>query len=112
MDPTTDTYKTDATSLTCTQTYYYMSSPSSYFDKNFYSMVFRADNTFWLASRFVAIDSNLSRAGFGLRTIESGDVHCRVYGNDLAGTSLAYSDGGSSQYPGRVTPVVSFGSGI
>jgi len=112
MDPTTDTYKTDATSLTCTQTFYYMNSPSSYLDKNFYDMVFRADNTFWLASRFVAIDSNLSRAGFGLRTIESGDVHCRVYGSDLAGTSLAYSDGGSSQYPGCVAPVVSFGSGI
>ena len=46
MATTTDTYKTDATNLTCTQTYYYMSSPSSYFDKNFYSMVFRADNTF------------------------------------------------------------------
>ena len=112
MAATTDTYKTDATNLTCTQTYYYMSSPSSYFDKNFYSMVFRADSTFWLASRFVVIDSNLSRAGFGLRTISSSGVHHLEYGNDLAGTSLAYSDGGSSQYAGRVTPVVSFNSGI
>ena len=112
MATTTDTYKTDATNLTCTQTYYYMSSPSSYFDKNFYDMVFRAKNTFWLASRFIYCDSDSSGAGFGLHNIDTGGNHCYEYGSNLTGIKLFYSNGSSSQYTGCVAPVVSFGSGI
>lgn len=112
MDPTTDTYKTDATSLTCTQTFYYMNSPSSYLDKNFYDMVFRAKETFWITSRFIYCDSDSSRAGFGLHNINTGGTHCYEYGSNLTGINLFYSNGSSSQFVGRVTPVVSFGSGI
>ena len=65
---TTDTSKTDATSLTCTQTYYnFYQIPSSFFDDtNFHSMIFGTGTYFWLASRYVSCNSNASFARFGL----------------------------------------------
>ena len=70
---TTDTSKTDATSLTCTQTYYrFDSTSSSYFDDtNFYSMIFRTGRSFWLASRCVGCYSDYSGARFSLRKVSS-----------------------------------------
>ena len=78
---TTDTLKTDATSLTCTQTWYCFDSvPSSYFDdSNFYGMIFGTETAFWLASRCVDCYSNNTVALFGL---------FYVYGSLLNGDSL------------------------
>ena len=102
---TTDTSKTDATSLTCTQTYYeFSNTPSSYFDdSNFYNMIFGAEAGCWLASRYVSCYSYYSDALFGL---------LRVLGSDLNGDTLFYSDGNSSYGNYRLAPVVSLGSGI
>ena len=101
---TIDTSKTDATSLTCTQTYYHMSSPSSYFnDSNFYSMIFGTGTNFWLASRCVNCDSKYSYADFGLR---------RVYRSVLNGNYLFYSFGSSNNDLNRLASAVSLGSGI
>ena len=101
---TTDTSKTDATSLTCTQTYYYMSSPSSYFDdSNFYNMIFGTGTYFWLASRYVGCSSNNSNAIFGLRTVSS---------SYLSGNGMFNSSGNSYNNNDRLAPVVSLGSGI
>ena len=102
--PTADTSKTASTTLTCTQTYYYMSSQSSYFDdSNFYRMIFGIGKVFWLASRYVYCDSSYSYVGFGLRFVS--------YSN-LFGYSLFYSNGGSYSYNYRLAPVVSLSSGI
>jgi len=102
---TTDTSKTDATTLTCTQTsYYFGSTPSSYFDDtNFYSMIFGTETYFWLASRCVYCSSSKSYAFFEL---------CYVGCSDLDGDSLFFSDGGSLSRSYRLAPVVSLGSGI
>ena len=92
------------TNLTCTQTFYYFYTPSSYFDdSNFYSMIFKTGTYFWLASRHVYFDSNSSYAVFGLRFVFSSTLH---------GTYLFYSDGRNSSYSYRLAPVVSLGSGI
>ena len=67
---TTDTSKTASTTLTCTQTDYYMDSPSSYFDdSNFYNMIFGTGTWFWLASRYVDCYPDYSCASFGLRYV-------------------------------------------
>ena len=102
---TTDTSKTDATSLTCTQTYYYFSNtPSSYFDDtNFHSMIFKTGTYFWLASRYVSCISNDSYAGFGLRLVNN---------STLNGHYLFFSDGNSYYDNYRLASVVSLGSGI
>ena len=101
---TTDTSKTDATSLTCIQTFYYMSSPSSYFDdSNFYNMIFGTGTEFWLASRCVYCDSSDSSAYFALR---------RVSNSGLYGNSLFYSDGYINLGINCLASVVSLGSGI
>ncbi len=102
---TTDTSKTDATSLTCTQTNYsFSNTPSSYFDDtNFHSMIFGTGTYFWLASRYVGCDSNGSGANFGLR---------RVINSNLNGNYLFYSNGNSHSGNNRLAPVVSLGSGI
>ena len=102
---TTDTSKTASTTLTCTQTYYYMSSPSSYFDdSNFYSMIFGTGKIFWLASRCVDCSSSGSHVNFCLRF---------VYNSNLRGISLFYSNGNSYNDGNRcLAPVVSLGSGI
>ena len=101
---TTDTSKTDATSLTCTQTYYYKSSLSSYFDDtNFYNMIFGTGTNFWLASRYVDCNSGTSYAGFGFHIVNY---------SDLNGDNLFYSDGYSHSRNFRLAPVVSLDSGI
>ena len=104
--PTTDTSKTDATTLTCTQTYYYFSStPSSYFDDtNFYNMVLKTGTNFWIASRYVDCASNYSTSYFGL---------CYVSDSSLGGYDLFYS--GNRYYYDHdscVAPVVTFNSAI
>ena len=92
--------------LTCTQTYYGMSSPSSYFDdSNFYNMIFvtRIGTVFWLASRYVNCNSGNSCANFGLRRVNNGN---------LEGDNLFLSSGDSYSGTNRLAPVVSLGSGI
>ena len=92
--------------LTCTQTYYGMSSPSSYFDdSNFYNMIFvtRIGTAFWLASRCVNCYSSNSDANFGLRRVNNGN---------LEGDNLFLSSGDSYSGTNRLAPVVSLGSGI
>ena len=102
---TTDTSKTDATSLTCTQTNYsFSNTPSSYFDDtNFHSMIFGTGTYFWLASRYVNCYSNYSYANFGLRYVGNSNL----YGNNLFN-----SFGSSYNCNLRLAPVVSLGSGI
>ena len=105
MDPMTDTYKTDATTLTCTQTYYNFDNiPSSYFDDtNFHSMIFGTGTTLWLASRYVDCHSSFSYANFGLRIVNN---------SGLSGQDLFYSNGYSKSYYYGLVPVVSLGSGV
>ena len=89
------------TNLTCTKTYYNMSSPSSYFDdSNFYSMIFGTGTYFWLASRCVDCLSYSSIAYFGLRYVSS---------SYLDGNHLFYLSG---NFDYRLGPVVSLGSGV
>ena len=104
LPETSETTGPSKTNLTCTQTYYYMSSPSSYFDdSNFYNMIFKTGTYFWLASRYVNCYSNYSYAGFGLRSVNSGD---------LGGDDLFHSRGDSGGTNNRLASVVSLGSGI
>ena len=104
LPETSETTGPSKTNLTCTQTYYYMSSPSSYFDDtNFYNMIFGTGTYFWLASRYVDCHSNILSAGFGLRYVSSSNLS----GYDLFGSN-GYS--GSNNY--RLASVVSLGSGI
>ena len=92
------------TTLTCTHTFYYMSSPSSYFDdSNFYNMIFGTGTYFWLASRYVTCNSSNSNALFGLRF---------VILSDLDGFYLFTSDGTNNNYDNCLAPVVSLGSGV
>ena len=102
---TTDTSKTDSTSLTCTQTiYFFVSTPSSYFDDtNFHSMIFGTGTTFWLASRCVNCLSIISSAYFGLHFVNNSTLY---------GYYLFDSYGGSNDCSSRLAPVVSLGSGI
>ena len=101
---TQDTSKTDATTLTCTQTYWGGSQSSSYYDDaNFYNMIFGTGANFWLASRYVGCNSNDSYAHFGLRYVTR---------SNLGGNDLFDSDGGSYFGSNCFAPVVSLGSGI
>ena len=102
---TTDTSKADATSLTCTQTYYqFYSTPSSYFDDtNFHSMIFGTGTYFWLASRYVDCYSSNSYASFGLRIVISSYLN----GNNLFSSGVYDYDRYSC-----LAPVVSLGSGV
>ena len=103
-EATTDTSKTDATSLTCTQTYYGGQQSSSYFDdSNFYNMIFGTGTNFWFASRYVDYDSSDSYATFGLRFVSNGR---------LGGIELFRSNGNSYSYYAHLAPVVSLGSGV
>ena len=73
LPETSETTGPSKTNLTCTQTYYNMSSPSSYFDdSNFYNMIFGARTNFWLASRSVycRLSTYYSYATFGLRDVD------------------------------------------
>ena len=104
LPETSETTGPSKTYLTCTQTYYYMSSPSSYFDdSSFYNMIFGTGTYFWLASRCVNRNSNYSGVFFGLRSVDD---------SSLDGYAPFHSVGsnGSSDY--RLAPVVSLGSGI
>ena len=104
LPETSETTGPSKTNLTCTQTYYYMSSPSSYFDdSNFYNMIFGTGTYFWLASRHVLCYSSLSYARFGLSLVSS---------SSLRGSSLFDSDGSNYYANACVAPVVSLGSGI
>ena len=101
---TTDTSKTATTTLTCTQTYYEMSSPSSYFDdSNFYNMIFGTGTIFWLASRCVGYNSSGSYTFFGLRRVTNSDldINCLYNTVDI-----------NSNNDGLLAPVISLGSGI
>ena len=104
LPETSKTTGPSKTNLTCTQTYYYMSSPSSYFDdSNFYNMIFGTGTNFWLASRYVNCNSSDSYAYFGLRFVNS---------SYLIGINLFYSNGSSDYNRNRLAPVVSLSSGI
>ena len=103
---TTDTSKSDATTLTCTQTRYEMFSPSSYFDdSNFYNMIFGTETSFWLASRCVTCHSNSASAYFGLSLVNR---------SSLRSSSLLCSNGSGYSYSefNCLAPVVSLGSGV
>ncbi len=86
--------------LTCTQTYYYLSSPACK-DKNFYDMIFKTGTAYWLASRFVYCTS--SYATFGLRGVSGSSF--AYYSRDLFYTSGGY--GSNSNF---LRPVVSLGA--
>ena len=102
LPETSETTGPSKANLTCTQTYYYMNRPSSYFDDtNFCSMIFGTGKNFWLASRYVNCNSNNSNARFGLRV---------VILSSLDGFNLFYSDG--MYYSYCLLPVVSLSSGI
>ena len=107
LPETSETTGPSKTNLTCTQTYYNMSSPSSYFDdSNFYNMIFGTGTYFWLASREVSCNSSYSYAYFGLRFVGNGY---------LDGSGLFNSSGNSGNRYGsisRLAPVVSLSSGI
>ena len=62
-----ETIKTDATNLTCTQTGYHIMLYTD--DFNFFDMLINRRAYFWLASRYVDFDESYSSASFGLRTI-------------------------------------------
>ena len=102
--PTKDTSKTDATTLTCTETLWGGIHPSLYYDDaNFYNMIFRTGTNFWLASRGVSCHSNNSFAYFGLNFVGSSYL-----GNE----SFFYSNGLNTYGDHRLAPVVSLGSGV
>ena len=104
LPETSETTGPSKTNLTCTQTYYYMYSPSSYFDdSNFYNMIFGTGRGFWLASRYVSCYSSNSYAGFGLRFVNS---------SILGGHDLFISRGYNGKYGNRLAPVVSLCSGV
>ena len=100
----TDTSKTDATTLICTQTFFGGSQLSSYYDnKNFYNMVFGTGTNFWLASRCVRCNSSISYAIFGLGAV----------GDSNLGSGYLFNSYGTSLYSrNRLASVVSLGSGV
>ena len=103
LPETSETTGPSKTNLTCTKTYYNMSSPSSYFDdSNFYNMIFGTRTFFWLASRYVYCFYNDSYAIFGLR----------YAGRSLDGCNLFDSSGRSYRNDLCLAPVVSLGFGI
>ena len=102
--PTTETIKTDATTLTCTQTFFGGSQSSSYYDDtNFYNMIFGTGTVFWLASRFVHCFTSNSYAEFGLYL---------VIRSDFCSNGLFSSNGNRYRENYCLAPVVSLGSGI
>ena len=89
--------------LMTTQTsYYWSSTPASYFDnETFRNMIFRTETSYWLASRYVKCIS--SRAGFGLRYVKSAS---------LSVDDLFYSNNSSHINYHSLCPVVSLKSNI
>ena len=104
LPETSETTGPSKTNLTCTQTYYSMSSPSSYFDdSNFYSMIFGTGTEFWLASRYVDCNSSNSNANFGLRYVNYSGLY---------GSIMFDSNGNYNNSSRRLASVVSLGSGV
>ena len=102
---TSETTGPSKTNLTCTQTFYYFNTSSSYFDdSNFYSMIFGTGTYFWLASRYVDCYSNNSFAYFGLRHVGDSSY--------LSGYDLFNSNGSSNSDSNCLASVVSLGSGV
>ena len=101
---TKDTSKTDATTLTCTQTFWLGSGLSSYFDDtNFYNMIFGTGTYFWLASRYVDCSSYIPYAPFGLYYVNR---------SSFSANNLFFSNGDIYQSNSRLAPVVSLSSGV
>ena len=100
--PTTEDASTANDGLTVTQTYYYMSSPSAYFDnQEFYNMIFGTDLYYWLASRCANCDSPFAR--FGLSCVGK---------SNLDANGMFDSNGNTINNRCRFRPVVSLGSDI
>ena len=99
---TTEDSSTAEGGLTVTQTYYYMSSLSSYFDdQEFYDLIFNTGSYYWLASRYATCSSPY--ANFGLRYVSD---------SDLSGNGMFSSIGYTGSYDRYLRPVVSLGSDI
>lgn len=96
-------YTSASGNLNTTQTFYrFNNTPSSYFQNEiFHNMIFGTGTYYWLASRDVMCNSNY--AGFGLRI---------VYGADLGGSDLFYSNGNPGRTDRYLRPVVSLESGV
>ena len=104
--PWMESWNSEATTLTCTQTDYpmFMANASSYFDDtNFYSMIFKTGTNFYLASRYVSCNSNLSYANFGLRYVHNSYLYSFGF---FSSSNVSYT---SNFY---LAPVVSLESGI
>ena len=100
--PTTEDASTANDGLTVTQTYYYMSSPSAYFDnQEFYNMIFGTDLYYWLASRCANCDSPFAR--FGLSCVGK---------SNLDANGMFDSNGNTINNRCRFRPVVSLGADI
>ncbi len=100
--PTSDT-STLADSLTVTQTFYYFKTTpaNSCFDNSIlYDMVFNPSTQYFLASRFSSC-FDLS-ASFGLFRVNNGNLSAAYIFSSGSGTSA----GNSSNYSGRLRPVV------
>ncbi len=86
--------------LTCTQTYYYLSSPACK-SRNFYDMIFSSDASYYLASRGVCFISDW--ACFGLRVVDKDNLDgCHMFTSDTDAICHSY----------YLRPVVSLGPDI
>ena len=104
VEDTSDTRLVKASSsnpVTVTQTFYYDSGPSNYFENKSAYNVLLNRNSFWLASRCVNLGS--SSCYFYVRCAYSGNV---------GGGYLFYSNGGADSIDIGVVPVVSLESDI
>lgn len=92
-------------SLTCTQTHYYFSNPSSiyYKNENFYNMLFKNGRDYWIASRYVDCNSGWTDAYFGFFWIKP----------NYLSQNLLFRSNGIIDYGNHcLAPVVSFNSKI
>ena len=97
-EPTTDNTSGTGNPLTVTQTYYNISINSTNYGDAY--KVLSNSTWYWVASRYVAADSDY--AGFGLR-----------YANtNTGGNNMFYSNGNTYYYYDRLRPVVSLSSSI
>ena len=95
---------TNANVLTVTNTLWYGTQTSSYFnDDNFFKLIYESGTTYWLASRYAYC--NQEAAGFGIRA---------VGGNSLGNSGLdLFSSFGYSQAGSRcLAPVIIFNSTV
>lgn len=97
---TTETYLQASRSLTVTETYYDRDMKSSYYKNDtFYNLIH--SGYYWIASRFVYLES--SRAYFGIRHINN---------NSFYSSSLFFSDRTNFNYDGGLRPVITLKSNI